>query len=295
MWNAITALILGALVATLAAPASAQEPVRILYLTKSSGYEHSAVKREGDQPGHSEKVFTEIAAKMGAKITVTKDASLINAENLKNYDVVIFYTSGNLTETGTDKQPAMAATGVADLRAWVQNGGGFIGIHAATDSFRTEGDGVSDYTKLIGGEFVKHGKQFVGSIRLVSKNHPAVKRFPDGWTAQEEWYTFSKLNPDMHVIAVMDPGEERAKQEMYAGPSFPFIWCRAEGKGRVYYNGLGHREDTVWDNADVQNSLADAILWASGKGELSAESNYEQVLKDQAAPKKKSKRDRKDD
>jgi len=252
--------------------------LRVLYLTKSAGFEHSAIKRDGDKLGYSEKVIGEIAKQMGATYTATKDASQINAANLKNYDVVIFYTSGNLTEPGTDKQPAMGASGVADLKAWVEQGGGLIGFHAACDSFRTEGEGVSPYTQLMGAEFAGHGKQFKGSIKAVDKSHPAMQHFPDGWSANEEWYTFKKFNPDMHVIAVLDAGEERGKQEMYKGPSYPFIWCRAEGKGRVYYNGLGHREDTVWDNKDVQASIADAIRWAAGEGALDAESNYKQVV-----------------
>lgn len=261
--------------------AAAAKPLRILYLTKSAGFEHSAVKRDGDKLGHSERVIEKIAKEMSATYTATKDASLINAANLKNYDVVIFYTSGNLTELGTDKTPAMGPNGIADLKAWVEQGGGLIGYHAASDSFRTEGDGVSPYTQLMGAEFAGHGKQFKGTLKAVDKSHPAMQHFPDGWTELEEWYTFKKLNPDMHVIAVADAGEERGKQEMYKGPSYPFIWCRAEGKGRVYYNALGHREDTVWDNKEFQASIADAIRWASGEGALDAESNYKQVVEAQ--------------
>ena len=279
MSNTLTALLAVVLVLGLSTAALAQAPLRILYLTKSSGFEHSAVKREGDELAYSEKVIKAIAEKMGATITITKDASLINAENLKNYDVVIFYTSGDLTEEGTDKQPAMSKTGVEELTAWVNAGGGFMGFHAGNDSFRAPGDTVSPYIKLIGGEFAGHGKQFSGTIRLADPTHPTVKHFPDGWTHDEEWYTFIKLNTaDMHVIALLDPGAEREKQEMYDVPAYPFIWCRAQGQGRVYYNGLGHRED-VWDNADVQNSIADAILWASGAGPLQADPNYDTVVK----------------
>lgn len=277
MWNTSVTLLALALLTGLAAPVhAADKPIRILYLTKSSGYEHSAVKRDGDKPGYSEKVLAEVAAKMGAQFMATKDASLINAENLKNYDVVMFYTSGTLTETGTDKQPAMGANGVADLVAWVRQGGGFIGIHAATDSFRTEGAGISEYTRLIGAEFVRHGKQFKGTIVKEDAKHAAVKSFPKEWTGLEEWYTFTKFNPDLHVIARLDPGDERTKQEMYNTAAYPFIWCREEGKGRVYYNGLGHREDTVWDNADVQAGWADAIRWAAGQGETKAKPNLNQ-------------------
>jgi len=67
--------------------ASAAEPLRVLYLTKSAGFPHSVVNREGDAPAYSEKALMEIAKKQQWDLVCSKDASLINAENLKNYDV----------------------------------------------------------------------------------------------------------------------------------------------------------------------------------------------------------------
>ena len=111
---------------------------RILLLTRSAGFEHSVIKHDDTGTSHVERILKPLAQEMGATLECTKDAGKINAESLKNYDVVIFYTSGDLTQSGGDGQPAMAATGVEELLAWIKAGGGFLGFHSATDSFRSE-------------------------------------------------------------------------------------------------------------------------------------------------------------
>ena len=262
--------------------AQAAEPVRVLYLTKSSGFEQSAIKREGDQLSHSERVITQLVEEMGGTILCTKDASLINADVLKNYDVVIFYTSGNLNEDGTDKMPPLGENGLNDLLEWIRNGGGFLGYHAATDTFQSpEGGPINPYTEMIGGQFKGHGAQFKGTVRVVSPEHPTMANQENPWDVREEWYYFTNLNKEkMHVLAVLDAGRERSRQPAYNTPNYPIIWCRAYGDGRVYNNGLGHREDTVWDNAMFQKTIVDAINWARGEGPLMAEPNYDKVVPD---------------
>jgi uncharacterized protein len=251
---------------------------QILLLTKSAGFEHSVIKRDSSGTSLVERVLTGLAAEMGTKIECTKDASLINAASLQDRKVVIFYTSGNLTEAGTDGQPPMSASGVDDLVAWVNNGGGFLGFHAATDSFRSEGDSATPYIKMIGGEFVTHGAQFKGVIRNVSEKHPAIASLPQRWALQDEWYLFKKLDKEnMHVLALLEIGGEREKQKPYNIPDYPMLWCKGCGKGRVLYNGMGHRED-VWESPAFKALVKDHIRWVGGEGPLDAEPNYSKVV-----------------
>lgn len=263
---------------TISTWAQAEGALRILYLTKSAGFEHSAIKREGDALSYSEKVLSEIAKKNGWTITCTKDASVVNAANLKNFDVVAFYTTGDLTTPGTDATTPMGPTGLTELLDWIKAGGGFVGFHSANDSFHSTGDTVSSYVEMIGGEFETHGKQFKGTLKVVSAGHPAIANIPDGWSFMEEWYISKNLNKeDMHVLALLDPGKERKKQDVYNVPSYPIIWCRAYGNGRVLYNALGHRED-VWDSEIFQKTVVDNLKWAKGEGALDAAPNYAQVV-----------------
>ncbi|HPO16801.1 MAG TPA: ThuA domain-containing protein [Candidatus Hydrogenedentes bacterium] len=260
--------------------AHGQKPLNVLYLSKSTGYEHSVVKRHGDKLSHSEQILTEIVQKMGGTILCTKDAGLINAENLKKYNVVIFCTTGYLTELGTDGQPVMGPNGVTDLLEWIKAGNGFIGYHNANDSFHSKENEISPYVEMIGGEFETHGKQFNGTLKVVSKGHPAIASLQDGWSHQDEWYISKNLNKEkMHVLALLDPSSVYGDKEyeVYQRPCYPIIWCLAYGNGRVLYNALGHRED-MWSNPDFQQLLRDNLSWANGNGELNADPNYDTVV-----------------
>lgn len=254
-------------------------PRNVLYLTTSEAFAHSVIVRKDGEPSHSEKILKPLFEKMGATFTATKDASVINADNLKNYDLIIFYTQGDLTKPNKEEAPVMAPGGVDDLLAWIRGGGRFMGLHAATDTF--DGDDeetVAPFIEMIGAEFQTHGKQFVGTVKLVDPGHPAVAGLPETWTFNEEWYVFRKWNKDaLRVLALLDPGAEREKQEMYNVPAYPVIWVRTFGEGRVYYSALGHRED-VWTNSTFQTSLISAVKWLMDKGDPQAEPNFAQVV-----------------
>lgn len=285
MYRMAAAAVIGtAMALTLCAGAQAQ---RILYLTKSQTFEHEAVKQKDGQPAFSEKVMKELAEENGVGIDITKDAGTINADNLKNYDLVIFYTTGDLTQPTQDRdEPPMGADGLQALTDWIKAGGGFIGFHAATDTFGTpEGQPATPYTQLIGATFAGHGKQFEGTVRLVDPQHPAVQSMPKEFKILEEWYTFRSFDTEnLHVLAVLDPGEEAQKQEMYNIPAYPIIWCKTLGEGRIYYNGLGHNE-SVWNDPTFQASIVDAAEWALGDPPTQAEPNYDKVMA-QAEPDK---------
>lgn len=260
--------------------AAADEGLSILVITTSAGFEHSVVRRTDGELSLVERVLIDVANGMGATITTTKNASLINPAYLENYDIVVSYTTGVLTEGEPEGYPPMPADGVEALRAWIENGGGFVGFHAATDTFRSGAENpATPYVQMIGGEFEWHGAQFVGTVRLTNPDHPSVARFPQGWTLLEEWYAFAHLNDDgdMHVIALLQIGDERANQERYDVPDYPIIWAKAIGDGRLFYNGMGHRED-IWEHSVFQAHIEDAIRWASGEGETMAEPNFDEVV-----------------
>ncbi len=254
--------------------------LRILYLSKSSGFQHSVVATQKGQPSHSDKVLTEVARRMGATITCTKDAGLVNAENLKNYDLVIFYTTGDLTRPGNqDQGTVMAGDGVSDLLTWLKQGGGFMGFHAATDTFHETRPGQpTPYIRMIGAEFRTHGAAFEGILDVVDTAHPAMAHFKDGWKIRDEWYLFKNMNREnMHVLALLNPGDHGSVDTKYDIPAYPIVWCMSYGKGRVYFNGMGHFED-VWSNGDFQQVVADAITWTTGKGQLDAAPNYDTTV-----------------
>ncbi len=261
-------------------------PPRILFLSKSEGFEHSPVAVKDGKPCLAETVLGQLAQENGSPFKSTKDASLINADNLKNYDLVCFYTQGDLTKPSKDGGAPMGEKGQADLVEWIKNGGRFMGFHSASDTFHTPADGeVTPYLKMVGAEFTGHGGQFKGTLKIVDPMHPAMENVPKDWSFPEEWYLFNHFNTaTMHVLALLDPGEDGAKQEKYRIAPYPSIWCSALGKGKVYFSSLGHRED-VWESPTFQKSIVDAGMWLMAPGTEGTEPNYDKVVPKEA-PKK---------
>jgi uncharacterized protein len=255
---------------------------QVLYFTKSAGFEHSVVKRPApDQLSHSEKVLTDLGLKHGFIVSCTKDGSVFTPGNLARYDAIAFYTSGILTEAGTDKTPPMTAEGKAALLEAVRNGKGFVAFHAANDSFHYQpdterfvahGDKVDPYIAMLGGEFIRHGPQQKAPLRVVDRRFPGSENLPEDYGPMEEWYTFKDFARDMHVVHLLDI--KGMKGIDYRRAPFPYTWARMHGKGRVFYTGLAHNEAT-WSHPLFQSVLLGGLGWAAGNVEADVTPNLE--------------------
>src|SRR5688572_1181401 len=112
----LTLATLAWLALALTSPAQAEEsgkgkPKRLLFFTKSSGYEHAVIKVKDGLPSLAHKTLDELGAKNGFVITHSKDGGVFTAENLAGYDGFVFFTSGDLTTAGNDKNPPMSPEG----------------------------------------------------------------------------------------------------------------------------------------------------------------------------------------
>ena len=284
MHTPVAVLLVVTLVTLIVAPISfAQDvsPPRILFFSRSEGFEHSAVLQKGGNPSVAEKALGELAAQEQAPFTSTKDGTKITAENLKNYDLVIFYTQGDLTKSPSkDGAPPVTEKGVSDLVEWVKNGGRFMGFHSASDTMHTpKGGEVTPYLKMVGGEFTGHGPQFQGTVKIVDPAHPAMANIPQDWKFLEEWYMFNNFNKDsIRVLALLDPGAAvRAKEKSYDIPNYPIIWVSAFGKGKVYFDAIGHR-DELWQDPTFRSSIVDAGTWLMTQGTEGTEPNFDKVV-----------------
>ena len=256
---------------TVTAPAA---PKQILFFTKSSGFEHEVISWKKGQPSFAEKVLLELGRKNGWQFTFSKDGSKFSPNYLAQFDAVFFYTTGDLCSPGTDKQPPMTPAGKQALFDYVRAGKGFIGTHAADDTFHTaneskkgpdryvnHGEQADPYVRFIGGEFIIHGAQQVATNTVIDPAFPGFAQAGPSFAFREEWYSLKDFSPDIHVLTVIDA--PHMKGPMYDRPAYPTTWARKEGKGRVWYTAMGHRED-VWTNPLFQNILSGGIQWALG-------------------------------
>ena len=86
---------------------------KVLFFTKSQGFQHSVIAHSTKNPeklAWAERILTEVGAKHGFDVTCSKDGTLFTPENLKQYDVIAFYTTGDLTKDSdkpAGKEPGM--------------------------------------------------------------------------------------------------------------------------------------------------------------------------------------------
>jgi type 1 glutamine amidotransferase len=249
---------------------------KVLFFSKSSDYQHSVIKRNGDELSFAEKILAGLGPKHGIEFTFSKDGSLFTPEYLAQFDAYHFYTCGDLTIVGTDKFPAMTPAGKAALIDAVKRGKGFIGTHSASDTFHSHpaedgktkahlsryksyGAQADEYIKMLGGEFIAHDKQQKAKLRVVDTKFPGLQNAGAEIELTEEWYSLKEFPDNLHVLLVMET--EGMTGTPYQRPPYPSTWARNFGKGRVFYTAMGHRED-VWTNPLFQEILFGGIAWA---------------------------------
>jgi hypothetical protein len=266
-------LLLG-LAAALVFAAPAGKKRRILFFTKSSGFEHPVISWKNGQSSWAEKTLLELGEKNGWEFIFSKDGSKFSKDYLAQFDSVMFYTTGDLTLPGTDGQPPMTAEGKQALFDYIRAGHGFVGTHSASDTFHTDNEsqkgperylnhgGKADpYVKFLGAEFILHGAQQSAKNTVTDPAFPGFKDSGASFETMEEWYSLKDFNPDIHVLTVIDaPAMSGAP---YQRPPYPTSWARKEGSGRVFYTAMGHRED-IWTSSNFRNILTGALNWANG-------------------------------
>ena len=145
---------------------------KVLFFSKSSGFEHDVVKRTGAAASLSETTLTELGRIHGFDVIATKDGNIFDSD-LAQYDAFFFFTTGNLTEAGTDNTLPMSVQGKEALLGAIRDGRGFLGVHSASDTFHSKGSRFETqqqpdpYIAMLGGEFLSHGSLQEAHVKVV--------------------------------------------------------------------------------------------------------------------------------
>jgi len=252
---------------------------KVLFYTRSQGFPHDVVKRPDANDdkvlSFAEKVFTKLANENNIDLVCTKNGSIFTPEKLAEFDAIAFYTTGDLEKAGGgDNAPPMPKGGKEALLKYVESGKGFFGFHCASDTFHGGDNERSDpYIKMVGGEFDGHNAQQKSKIRAVGQFAP-LKDVKD-FEANEEWYRFKNIAPDMHVILVQETASMREQVYKDRKP-YPETWARMHGKGRVFYTSMGHRED-VWTSDVFHQVVLGGLSWAMGNVQVDIKSNLREA------------------
>jgi len=270
----------GGMARLLAAPKTSTK--KVLFFTKSSGFQHPVIARKGEKLGLAEQILTDIGKESGFEVVASKDGKLFEPDQIGQWDVFVFETTGDLTATGGDKNPPISADGEKAFYDAIRGGKGFMGMHCAADTFghfKPRDKGPEDpYIQMIGGEFITHGSPQKAKIEIADPEFPGLAKgfgtLGRSFEIEDEWYALKNMPEDLHVILVQ--ATKGMKGRMYQRPNFPITWARPYGQGRVFYTSMGHYED-VWKNPMYQALLLGALGWTSGRLEANIEPNIRKV------------------
>ena len=212
----------------------------ILVFFKTGGYYHESIPL-------GVKAIQALGAKNGFDVDTTTNAGKFAEDSLKKYAAIVFLSSTGEILSGNQE---------IAVERYMQAGGGFVGIHAATDA---EYD-WSWYVKMIGASFKSHPANQEATLIINDKNHPSTDSLPATWTRTDEWYNFKNLNPDVKVLISID---EKSYQGGENGDKHPMAWYHNFDGGRVFYTELGHTNESFSEPLYLKHILG-GIQYAMG-------------------------------
>lgn len=217
-----------------------QSTFSVLIFSKTAGYRHDSIATGIE-------TIRTLGKANNFQVTATEDSTQFNKANLKNYKAVIF-----LNTTGDILNPEQQVA----FRAYIETGGGYVGIHAAAD---TEYDWPW-YGELVGGWFKSHPQIQQATVNVIDKKHPSTSHLPTNWSRTDEWYDYKAIPPTTaRILAKLDT---TTYQGHTMGDNHPIAWCQTIEKGRSYYTGMGHTKESYAD-LDFQKHILGGILWAA--------------------------------
>ncbi|WP_313801385.1 ThuA domain-containing protein [Sphingobium sp.] len=228
---------------------------RLLLFEKINGF------RDGPSVDAAHAAFLAMARRKGWAMVVTDRGGAFTPSILRRFDAVIWNNISGDVLTLSQR---------AALKAYMEQGGGFIGVHGSAGDPATFWDWYVD--ELIGARFAGHPmKPQFQNARIVVEGtaHPVASGLPREWVMNDEWYSF-KTSPraaGARIIATLDEAsyspEGMAGQKLRMG-DHPIAWTRCVGKGRMFYAAIGHRPETYGD-AHYAAMLENAVRWASNR------------------------------
>ncbi|MDU0355928.1 ThuA domain-containing protein [Paraglaciecola aquimarina] len=259
------------------APAKAKR--KVLIYSATSGYRHGSIpvgKVALEKLGLATHAYTAV---------VSDDPANFTPQGLKQFDsVVLLNTTGDFfmpvsfkkasqRDQFTDEQWQALQTRhvrlVDNLIDYVKNGGGLVGIHAATDACYSH----AGYGETIGGFFTSHPwtSNMTVTVNVVDSDNgviaPVFKKMKS-FSLKDEIYQFKDVpysREKLRILLTLDPSKSdtpKRKPEREDN-DYAISWIHEVGKGRVFYTSLGHRDDIYFNPLMLNHYLA-GIQYAMG-------------------------------
>ncbi len=239
-----------------------EKPLKVLVFSKTTGYFHPSINT-------IEKTIVELGEAHNWQVDLTRGSEIFTPEGLAKYDVVYWNnTCADYYIMSNDERAA--------FQRYVENGGGYAGIHgAAWVNFSPRWDWYID--TLLGAREINKNGNWEGVWRKAATIYGEIDGYmtemiPDGYQLTDEYYSMSRdvrqpqpeQSPDDQIqilisaIADWDYGDFRT--------GHPVTWRRHIKAGRMWYSAIGHNHETIIDPV-FKAHMKEGIEWAAGIGD----------------------------
>ena len=221
-------------------PAPTQrDRLAVLVYSRTAGFRHGSI-------GPGIEALRKLGFQHGFDTVSTENPAMFTDGSLAAFDVVVFLnTTGDVLD---DEQQAA-------FERFIQRGGGFVGIHSASD---TEYDWPW-YGRLVGAYFAGHPPTQPAVVEVHDHEHCSTRHLPERWGRNDEWYNFQKAPEHVNVLATLDTSTYTGSA--HAG-NHPIAWYHEMDGGRAFYTAGGHTNESFSEPEFLQHLLG-GILWAA--------------------------------
>ncbi|MEQ1934350.1 MAG: ThuA domain-containing protein [Fimbriimonadaceae bacterium] len=206
---------------------------------------------DGHDPVGISELFGQMLVEEGFEVVKSDSLTTFDSEDLTSYDLLVpHWTMGKIE--GTQSQSVCAAVR--------EHGVGIAGAHGGMcDAFRDD----TEWQFMTGGQFVAHpgndGTPY--KVNIVDPSHTIMTGASNFQVSSEQYYMH--VDPGIHVLADCQFPNPVADGPHTENPCrMPTIWTKQYGKGRVFYNALGHQRN-VLEAEPVKEIMRRGFLWAT--------------------------------
>ncbi|NND73223.1 MAG: ThuA domain-containing protein [Rhodothermales bacterium] len=251
--------------------AESDEPSVLVY-SHTNGWRHDSIEA-------GVAALKQLGADNNFDVLATEDSLVFNSDSLKNYDAVVFLLT-TLDVLGPTEQVA--------LQRYIQAGGGYVGVHSASDTEY----GWSWYGQLVGAYFTGHPSdpgEREGRLVVDDADHPSTAHLSSEWVRTDEWYDLRSVNNNIEPVLLIDETSYKTPGENPLPDLRPIAWYHEFDGGRSFYTALGHTTESYSEPAFLQHLLG-GIRYAIGDGKqldsgrstvLPYESSFEKIVLDE--------------
>ncbi len=201
-------------------------------------------------------MLAEILDEVGIESEIEEDFGVLQSERLLDFDVLSLNCCRTMWDGHAAYKPEwsfeLPEAARANMLNFLAAGKGLLALHTCTLCF---GD-WPEYRKIVGAwwepGYTTHPPIQAHEVHVHADKHPIVRGIEDFTITDELYYKFRFTDR-------VDPLLEAD----WDGESWPLLWLREYGPGRVCYNALGH-DGVAFAEPTYRRLLQRGARWVAG-------------------------------